>query len=76
MNYHSLKHIHVLIPIAVSLCCFQVDKFLDSMTTVTKELEQQRELAKITNKCTANDLKMVIRLLKHDLRISAGAKHM
>ena len=25
---------------------------------------------------TANDLKMVVRLIKHDLRINSGAKHM
>jgi len=25
---------------------------------------------------TANDLKMLVRLIKHDLRINAGAKHM
>ncbi|XP_041479664.1 DNA ligase 3-like [Lytechinus variegatus] len=57
------------------LTLYDVDKFLDSMTTVSKELDQQRELAKITRKCTANDLKMVVRLLKHDLRINSGAKH-
>jgi len=27
-------------------------------------------------RCTANDLKMVARLIKHDLRISAGARDM
>ncbi|XP_072174612.1 DNA ligase 3-like, partial [Diadema setosum] len=58
-----------------SLTIYDVDEFLDSMTTVTRELEQQRELAKITARCTANDLKMVIRLIKHDLRINSGAKH-
>ena len=30
----------------------------------------------IFSRCTGNDLKMVIRLIKHDLRINAGAKHM
>ena len=27
-------------------------------------------------RCTSNDLKMFVRLIKHDLRINAGAKHM
>ena len=27
-------------------------------------------------RCTGNDMKMIIRLIKHDLRISAGAKQM
>jgi len=27
-------------------------------------------------RCTANDLKMIVRLIKHDLRINAGPKHM
>ena len=26
-------------------------------------------------RCTANDLKFVIRLIKHDLRMNTGAKH-
>eukprot|EP00057_Strongylocentrotus_purpuratus_P017005 XP_011671479.1 PREDICTED: DNA ligase 3 [Strongylocentrotus purpuratus] len=71
--YEESKHTP---PIKKSvLSIYDVDKFLDNMSMMTKELEQQRELAKITGKCTANDLKMVVRLLKHDLRISSGAKH-
>ena len=27
-------------------------------------------------RCTSNDLKYIVRLIKHDLRINAGAKHM
>ena len=27
-------------------------------------------------RCSAEDLKMFVRLIKHDLRINAGAKHM
>jgi hypothetical protein len=27
-------------------------------------------------RCTSNDLKMIVRLVKHDLRINAGPKHM
>jgi len=28
------------------------------------------------SRCTGNDLKMVVRLIKHDLRINAGARQM
>ena len=54
---------------------FQVDRFLDRLTTVTKEDDQRVELAKVVRRCTANDLKYIVRLIKHDLRINAGAKH-
>lgn len=53
----------------------QVDYFLEELSLVTKEDDQQRILTKIAKRCTLNDLKMVIRLIKHDLRINAGAKH-
>ncbi|XP_029643692.1 DNA ligase 3 [Octopus sinensis] len=53
----------------------EVDQLLTDLSKVTKEDDQQRYLTKITKRCTGNDLKMVIRLIKHDLRINAGAKH-
>ncbi|XP_019624407.1 PREDICTED: DNA ligase 3-like [Branchiostoma belcheri] len=53
----------------------EVDESLDILAQMTKEDDQMRELHKIAKKCTANDLKVVVRLIKHDLRISAGAKH-
>ncbi|XP_074662069.1 DNA ligase 3-like isoform X2 [Tubulanus polymorphus] len=52
-----------------------VDKILDEMSNVTKEDDQQRVLTSMAKRSTANDLKMIIRLIKHDLRINAGAKH-
>jgi len=57
------------------LSIHDVDDFLSTLTKLTKEEVQLNELKKITKCCTANDLKMVIRLIKHDLRIQAGAKH-
>ena len=30
----------------------------------------------VVDRCTVNDLKMIVRLIKHDLRINAGPKHM
>ncbi|KAK6630885.1 hypothetical protein RUM44_003055 [Polyplax serrata] len=53
----------------------EVDVFLEELTSMTKEEEQAHHFKKITKKCTANDLKMLLRLVKHDLRINAGAKH-
>ncbi|GAB1605965.1 DNA ligase 3 [Argonauta hians] len=53
----------------------EVDQLLTDLSKLTKEDDQQRVLNKITKRCTGNDLKMVIRLIKHDLRINAGAKH-
>lgn len=52
-----------------------VDQFLEELTGMTREEEQSYVLKKIAKRCTANDLKMVIRLIKGDLRINAGAKH-
>jgi DNA ligase-3 len=54
----------------------EVDAFLDTLATFTKDEDQSRALKHISKKSTANDLKMVVRLIKHDLRINAGAKHM
>lgn len=52
-----------------------VDDFLEKLSKLTKENEQMSALRAIAKKCTGNDLKMVVRLIKHDLRINAGAKH-
>ncbi|XP_067659530.1 DNA ligase 3-like isoform X2 [Haliotis asinina] len=53
----------------------EVDGLLISLAKLTKEDEQLRLLTKIAKRCTGNDLKMVVRLIKHDLRINSGAKH-
>ena len=57
------------------LTMHDVDDFLESLSKLTTEDKQQFELSKITKQCTSNDLKMIVRLIKHDLRIQAGAKH-
>ena len=57
------------------LTVHDIDGFLDEMTKLTKEDEQQFFLKKILGRCTVNDIKMFIRLMKGDLRIQAGAKH-
>ncbi|XP_058854332.1 DNA ligase 3 isoform X1 [Acipenser ruthenus] len=53
----------------------EVDTFLERLSQLTKEDEQQKELEDISRKCTANDLKCIIRLIKHDLKMNSGAKH-
>nr|CAD7567649.1 unnamed protein product [Timema californicum] len=58
-----------------TLTLYEVDEFLKELSALTKEDEQTEHFKKIATKCTSNDLKMIIRLIKHDLRINAGPKH-
>ncbi|XP_042897129.1 DNA ligase 3 [Parasteatoda tepidariorum] len=51
-----------------------VDKYLHRLSQVSREFDQSSILTEIAKKCTGNDLKMIIRFLKHDLRINAGPK--
>uniref|UniRef100_A0A914UKU5 DNA ligase n=1 Tax=Plectus sambesii TaxID=2011161 RepID=A0A914UKU5_9BILA len=53
----------------------EVDEWLDELTKFTRDNDQQKHLAKIAKKSTPSDLLYVIRLIKKDLRINAGAKH-
>ncbi|XP_076647437.1 DNA ligase 3 isoform X2 [Halictus rubicundus] len=53
----------------------EVDQFLAKLSTLTKEDEQTQHFRSTVSRCTCNDLKMIIRLIKHDLRINAGPKH-
>ncbi|CAM4535699.1 unnamed protein product [Leuciscus chuanchicus] len=63
-------------PAAKSLLTIQeVDASLSRLALLTKEDDQQTELQDIAKKCTGNDLKCYIRLVKHDLKINSGAKH-
>ena len=52
-----------------------VDDFLSELSQQTKEDEQEFLLKKVLAKCKVNDLRMLIRLIKGDLRIQAGSKH-
>lgn len=52
----------------------QVDAFLDKLTEITKENDQAKLLEQIARRCTKNDLRTFIRLVKKDLRIDAGTK--
>ncbi|XP_036381154.1 DNA ligase 3 [Megalops cyprinoides] len=63
-------------PAAKSLLTLQeVDASLTRLAQLTKEDDQQKELEAISKRCTGNDLKCIIRLIKHDLKMNAGAKH-
>ncbi|NXG54015.1 DNLI3 ligase, partial [Psilopogon haemacephalus] len=63
-------------PAAKSLLTIQeVDEFLIQLSKLTKEDDQQSVLQHISRRCTGNDLKCIIRLIKHDLKMNAGAKH-
>uniref|UniRef100_H3CY38 DNA ligase n=1 Tax=Tetraodon nigroviridis TaxID=99883 RepID=H3CY38_TETNG len=63
-------------PASKSLLTIQeVDASLTRLAQLTKEDEQQSELESIAKKCTSNDLKCIVRLVKHDLKMNAGAKH-
>uniref|UniRef100_A0A8C0GCS1 DNA ligase n=1 Tax=Chelonoidis abingdonii TaxID=106734 RepID=A0A8C0GCS1_CHEAB len=63
-------------PAAKSLLTIQeVDEFLTQLSKLSKEDDQQSVLQDIASRCTGNDLKCIIRLIKHDLKMNAGAKH-
>ncbi|XP_023023992.2 DNA ligase 3 [Leptinotarsa decemlineata] len=53
----------------------EVDNFLNKLSKLTKEDDQMEHFRSFVPKCTSNDLKTVIRLIKGDLRMGAGAKH-
>lgn len=63
-------------PVKKSILSLQdVDEALEELSGKTKEEDQTLTLRAIAKKSTGNDLKMVVRLIKGDLRINAGAKH-
>ncbi|CAD6995093.1 unnamed protein product [Ceratitis capitata] len=53
----------------------EVEEFLAKLEQRSKEDEQTDLLRQICKQTTALDLKMIIRLIKQDLRINAGARH-
>ena len=57
------------------LTLYDVDEFLSKLETLSKEDDQLSALSNISSNCTSNDLKMIIRLIKADLRINCGVKH-
>ncbi|XP_076168075.1 DNA ligase 3 [Ptiloglossa arizonensis] len=66
----------VVEPARKSLLTIQeVDEFLEKLSFLTKEEDQTRHFRSIVSRCTADDLKMIVRLIMGDLRINAGPKH-
>ncbi|KPJ02421.1 DNA ligase 3 [Papilio xuthus] len=53
----------------------QVEEFLEDLSKLTREDEQIYQFKKIVKKCNLDDMTMLIRLIKGDLRINAGPKH-
>jgi DNA ligase-3 len=53
----------------------EVDKFLEKLSMLTQEDPQRAHFENICGKCTRNDLVILIRLIKHDLRMNAGGSH-
>jgi len=63
-------------PLKESIMSIQeVNQFLEILSGFSREEDQQLYLQKVAKRCTAEDLKMFIRLIKGDLRIQSGAKH-
>lgn len=58
-----------------SITLKQVDTFLEELTTVRTEDLQFSVFAKILPKLTADDLKIIVRIIDHDLSISIGPKY-
>uniref|UniRef100_H2Z1K6 DNA ligase n=1 Tax=Ciona savignyi TaxID=51511 RepID=H2Z1K6_CIOSA len=58
-----------------TLTIHEVDNFLENLSKLTREEDQIDILRKLARKSTGNDLRTVIRLIKCDLKIVAGPKH-
>lgn len=58
-----------------TLTLAKVDSFLDKLSIETTEVAQTALFKSIATLCTGNDLKMIIRLVMHDLRINCGPKY-
>ena len=58
-----------------TLTLYEVDDFLQELSQLSREEEQQAALTRVARRSTATDLRMFVRLMKADLRIQAGAKH-
>jgi DNA ligase-3 len=57
-----------------TLNLYEVDDFLAELTQLSREDDQQAVLSRVARRCTAQDLRMFVRLMKGDLRMQAGAK--
>ncbi|XP_066248451.1 DNA ligase 3 [Euwallacea similis] len=74
-HFYTKSRKYSPIPTKSTITIQKVDKFLDHLSKMTKEDDQITHFTKILKQLTAEDLKTIIRLIKHDLRMGAGAKH-
>jgi DNA ligase 3 len=58
-----------------TLNLYEVDDLLTELAQLSREEDQQAVLTKVAKRSTAQDLRLFVRLMKGDLRIQAGAKH-
>lgn len=58
-----------------TLSCDDIYRYLKELSSVSKSVDQHYILEKIIGKCTSIEMLYVIRLIKHDLQINAGLKH-
>lgn len=58
-----------------TLTLMDIDEFLEELSNLTQEDGQVEHFEKICEKCTVSDLKTIIRLIKHDLKMNCGARH-
>lgn len=58
-----------------TLTIIEVDEFLEELSKLTQEDKQAEHFEKFCKQCTADDLKTIIRLIKHDLKMNCGARH-
>ncbi|KAK4882679.1 hypothetical protein RN001_005998 [Aquatica leii] len=73
---HFFEESNKCTPASKSILTIQeVDDFLENLSQMTKSDEQMNHFKMIVSKCTSEDIKVLIRLIKHDLRMNAGAKH-
>lgn len=57
------------------LSLMDVNEFLEELSNLTQEDRQAEHFEKVCKKCTAGDLRTIIRLIKHDLKMNCGARH-
>ncbi|KAG5684185.1 hypothetical protein PVAND_013425 [Polypedilum vanderplanki] len=57
------------------LTLMDVDKFLNELESRTKEDEQQKHFEAFCKKCTTNDIRTLIRLIKKDLKMNCRERH-
>ncbi|CRL04761.1 CLUMA_CG017821, isoform A [Clunio marinus] len=53
----------------------EVDDFLEHLSKLTQEDPQEEHFKALIKRCTCEDLKTIIRLIKHDLKMNCGARH-